>query len=91
VYFANGNIRCRGKIELKNEKAKYQITTPSGKLAETEDVTLKVHYNVQPWVGVLTWTPEADAGRWKKMKGGVSKNFSFPAVKKKEEKKKTAA
>lgn len=77
----------RGKIELKNQKPKYQITAPSGKLAETEDVVLKVHYNVQPWVGVLTWTPQIEFGKWKKVKGGVSKLFNMPALKKKDEKK----
>jgi len=81
----------RGKIELKNQKPKYQITSPSGKLAETEDVVLKVHYNVQPWVGVLTWTPQIEFGRWKKVKGGVSKLFNMPALKKKDEKKSTSA
>ena len=81
----------RGKIELKNQKAKYQITSPSGKLAETEGMVLKLHYNVQPWVGVLTWTPQIEFGNWKKMKGGVSKVFKLPAlkVKKEAEKKKS--
>jgi hypothetical protein len=32
-------------------------------------------------VGVLTWSQERDYGLWKKMKGGVSGPFSFPAVK----------
>lgn len=77
----------RGKIELKNQKAKYQITAPSGKLADTEDVVLKVHYNVQPWVGVLTWTPQFEFGGRKKLKGGVSKVFKLPELKKKDEKK----
>ena len=44
-------------------------------------MVLKVHYNVQPWVGLLTWTPEREFGRWKKIKGGVSKVFALPAVK----------
>jgi hypothetical protein len=72
-----------GKIVLKNQKAKYQITTPAGVLANTENVVLKVHYNIQPWVGLLTWSwfPESDFGGWKKMKGGMSKAFSFPALK----------
>jgi hypothetical protein len=49
-------------------------------------VTLRLHYNVQPWVGLLTWDQyETDVGRWKRMKGGVSKVFSLPAVKKKDE------
>jgi len=71
----------RGKLELKNQKAKYQITSPTGKLAETDNVVLKLHYNVQPWVGVLTWTPQIEFGSWKKVKGGISKAFSLPALK----------
>jgi len=71
----------RGKLELKNQKAKYQITAPTGKLAETDNVVLKVHYNVQPWVGILTWTPQVEFGGWKKIKGGVSKVFKLPALK----------
>ncbi|KAG9234676.1 microsomal signal peptidase-like protein subunit [Amylocarpus encephaloides] len=71
----------RGKIELKNQKPKYQVSVPSGKIAHTNDVVLEVHYNVQPWVGVLTWTPQIEFLGWKKMKGGVSKVFSLPAVK----------
>ncbi len=70
---------------MKNQKPKYQITSPTSKLAEIEDVKLNVHYNVQPWVGVLTWTPQMDLGGWKMMKGGVSKAFSFPALKQKNE------
>ncbi|PMD53021.1 signal peptidase subunit [Hyaloscypha bicolor E] len=78
----------RGKIELKNQKAKYQITAPTGKVAETDNVVLKVHYNVQPWVGILTWTPQIEFGGWKKVKGGVSKVFKLPALKVKKEEKK---
>jgi len=80
----------RGKIELKNQKAKYQITAPTGKVAETENVVLKVHYNVQPWVGILTWTPQIEFGNWKKIKGGVSKVFKLPALKVKKEGEKKA-
>jgi len=75
----------RGLINLKNQKAKYQITAPNGKVAETSDVVLKVHYNVQPWVGVLTWTPQVEFARWRKVKGGISKAFSLPPLKKKKE------
>ena len=46
---------------------------------------MKVHYNVQPWVGVLTWTPQMNLGWWKRMEGGVSKKFRFPALKVKKE------
>jgi len=71
----------RGLIKLNNQKAKYYITSPSGKLANTENLVLKLHYNVQPWVGVLTWTPWSSFGRWQVVKGGVSKAFGLPAVK----------
>jgi len=81
----------RGKLELKNQKAKYQITAPGGKLAELDGVVLKVHYNVQPWVGILTWTPQIEFGSWKKLKGGVSKTFKYPPLKKKDGEKKTTS
>ncbi|ROW02805.1 hypothetical protein VSDG_01639 [Cytospora chrysosperma] len=73
----------RGKLSIKNQRPKYQITHPSSKIGETDNVQLKLHYNVQPWVGVLTWNQDRDYGRWKALKGGVSKLFSLPAVKKK--------
>ncbi|KAH8908412.1 signal peptidase 22 kDa subunit [Coniochaeta sp. PMI_546] len=79
----------RGKLSIKNQRPKYQITHPTGKVAETDGVTLKLHYNVQPWVGVLTWNQDRDYGLWKKMKGGVSKPFQFPAVKSKADKAKS--
>ncbi|KAI1407276.1 signal peptidase 22 kDa subunit [Hypoxylon sp. FL1857] len=83
----------RGKLSLKNQKPKYQITHPTGKIAETDDVTLHVNYNVQPWVGVLTWNQDFDFGRWKKLGGGISSAFELPAFKSKkkdgEEKKKS--
>ncbi|EPQ62433.1 Bgt-3656 [Blumeria graminis f. sp. tritici] len=71
----------RGKLELRNQRAKYHITTPTGRLADTKNVTLRLHYNVQPWIGVLTWTPSIEFGRWKKMNGGMSKAFKFPSIK----------
>ncbi|KAI0458005.1 signal peptidase subunit [Xylaria acuta] len=75
----------RGKLSLKNQRPKYQITHPSGKVAKTDDVTLRVHYNVQPWVGALTWNQDVDFALWKKMGQGISKVFALPAVKKKDE------
>ncbi|KAK1760790.1 hypothetical protein QBC47DRAFT_368207 [Echria macrotheca] len=78
----------RGKLSLKNQRPKYQITHPSGKMASTEDVTLRLHYNVQPWVGILSWNQNVDYGRWKKLAGGLSKKFALPALKKQDEKKK---
>ncbi|KAI0379892.1 signal peptidase 22 kDa subunit [Hypomontagnella monticulosa] len=74
----------RGKLSLKNQKPKYQITHPTGRIAETDDVKLHVNYNVQPWVGILTWNQAFDLGLWKKMAGGVSKAFELPALKKKD-------
>ncbi|ROW06236.1 hypothetical protein VMCG_04676 [Cytospora schulzeri] len=80
----------RGKLSIKNQRPKYQITHPSSKIGETDNVQLKLHYNVQPWVGALTWNQDRDYGRWKALKGGVSKLFSLPAVKKKGEEKNKA-
>jgi signal peptidase complex subunit 3 len=77
-------VGIRGILKLKNQKPNYQITTPTSKTAEIENVKLHLHYNVQPWVGVLTWTPKMELGAWKMMKGGVSKAFNFPALKVKE-------
>ncbi|KAL4728590.1 Signal peptidase complex subunit [Fusarium chlamydosporum] len=71
----------RGLISLKNQKPKYQITHPTGKVAETEDVKLKLHYNVQPWVGFLTWDQTRDLGHWKALGNGESPEFKLPALK----------
>ncbi|KAK1538184.1 signal peptidase subunit [Colletotrichum paranaense] len=76
----------RGKLHIKNQKPKYQITHPSSKIAEADKVVLKLHYNVQPWVGILTWNQNVDIGGWKALKGGVSKVFKLPALKVKEKK-----
>ena len=46
---------------------------------------MRLNYNVQPWVGLLTWNQNIDIGRWLKLGNGVSKKFSLPAIKKKEE------
>lgn len=73
----------RGLLKLRNQKPKYQITHPSGRIAEKEDVTLKLHYNVQPWVGLLTWNQDSDYGFWKKLTGGVSRKFALPPLKQK--------
>lgn len=81
----------RGKITLKNQRPKYQITHPSGKIAETDDVVLRLHYNVQPWVGILAWNQGADYGLWKQLSGAQSRKFSLPGLKKKDEPKKKTA
>lgn len=48
-------------------------------------MTLKVHYNVQPWFGALTWDTQGDYGKWRAMAGGVSNKFTLPSIKKKAE------
>lgn len=70
-----------GIVKLKNQKPKYQVTDVSGKLAERENATLTLHWNVQPWVGVLTWTNARTFGWWEGLKGGRSKIFEFPPLK----------
>ncbi|KAL8702007.1 MAG: hypothetical protein Q9201_004614 [Fulgogasparrea decipioides] len=72
-----------GSIRLKNSKPKYQITDISGQLHGTSNVTLEVGWNVQPWVGALTWTMGEgnNWGRWRGLKGGRSKAFDMPALK----------
>ncbi|KAI9722955.1 MAG: hypothetical protein M1812_001404 [Candelaria pacifica] len=72
---------ARGKINLKNQRAKYQITDISGRLAERSNVTLEVGWNVQPWVGALTWTNLQSWGRWEGVKGGRSEGFAFLEIK----------
>lgn len=72
---------CSGLLKLKNQKPKYQITHPSGKIAEVENVKLRLHYNVQPWVGMLTWNYEVKHLVWDAMKNGVSAAFDLPAIK----------
>jgi signal peptidase complex subunit 3 len=83
----------RAVLALKNQKPKYQITHPTGRVAATaDDVVLRVHYNVQPWVGLLTWDQTVrDYGAWKRVEGGASEPFAFPALKKKDEAKKAKA
>ena len=46
-------------------------------------MTLEVGWNVQPWVGALTWTmPDGNSwGRWNGVSGGRSRMFDLPALK----------
>jgi signal peptidase complex subunit 3 len=81
----------RGKLTLKNQRPKYQITHPSGKVAEQDDVVLRLHYNVQPWVGLLTWNQDVNFWKWETLKNNLSKKFALPAIKKKKEEKKAGA
>lgn len=41
---------------------------------------LELGWNVQPWVGALTWMNKRDIGAWKGLQGGVSSKFDFPEV-----------
>ncbi|KAI0167131.1 signal peptidase 22 kDa subunit [Hypoxylon sp. FL1284] len=75
----------RGLLSLRNQKPKYQITHPTGRVAETPDVALRVHYNVQPWVGLLAWNQDRDLGLWKSLAGARSEAFELPALKKKKD------
>lgn len=72
-----------GVIHIKNSKPKYQISNINGKLSSQGNVTLEVGWNVQPWVGALTWTlgEGKTFGRWSGIKGGKSKVFNMPALK----------
>ena len=67
-------------MKLSSQKPKYQITDISGKIAEKENATLTLHWNVQPWVGALVWTNRNTYGRWEGVKDGVDK-FDFPPLK----------
>ncbi|KAK4542307.1 hypothetical protein LTR36_006960 [Oleoguttula mirabilis] len=69
-----------GIVRLDNQKPKYQITDVSGKIAERENATLTLHWNVQPWVGALVWTNTKTVGRWQGLQGGEAK-FAFPPLK----------
>ena len=72
-----------GILRLKNSRPKYQITDVSGIISERQNVTLEIGWNVQPWVGALTWTM-GDGQRfwkWKGVKGGRSPGFNMPALK----------
>ncbi|OCK82119.1 signal peptidase 22 kDa subunit [Lepidopterella palustris CBS 459.81] len=73
-----------GEIHLTAQKPKYQITDISGKLQNRTDVVLELGWNVQPWVGALTWANYNDLGFWKGLKGGRSEPFTFPGIKRKE-------
>ncbi|KAL1867485.1 hypothetical protein Daus18300_006329 [Diaporthe australafricana] len=81
----------RGKLSLKNQRPKYQITHPSSRIAEADGVELRLHYNVQPWVGALTWDQGRDIGLWKATAGGASDAFALPAIKKKDDGDKVAS
>ncbi|KAI8933156.1 hypothetical protein NX059_009797 [Plenodomus lindquistii] len=77
-----------GELHLVNQRPKYQITDISGKLGNRTDVVLELGWNVQPWVGALTWTNWEKFGAWRGLEGGRSEGFVFPEVGAKAAKKK---
>lgn len=78
-----------GEFHLQKQRPKYQITDITGKLANRTDVQLDLGWNVQPWVGLLTWADWPPVtkygGAWKELAGGKSKKFDFPPLKAKKE------
>jgi hypothetical protein len=70
-----------GVLRLRGQKGKYQISDITGKLAERQNVTLHVGWNVQPWVGALWWAPAT--GAVPRTAGTIvpSEAFDFPALK----------
>ncbi|KAL2354775.1 signal peptidase subunit-domain-containing protein [Cryomyces antarcticus] len=72
-----------GIVRLASQRPKYQITDVTGRIAERANATLELGWNVQPWVGALTWTNRRDWGYWKGLVGGRSEQFDFPPLKSK--------
>ncbi|KAB8234738.1 signal peptidase complex subunit SPC3 [Aspergillus alliaceus] len=70
-----------GVLRLRNQRAKYQIGDITGKMAERNNVTLSVGWNVQPWVGALWWSPGSGAVPRTEGSTRRSKPFVFPALK----------
>ncbi|GAD96852.1 microsomal signal peptidase subunit (gp23), putative [Paecilomyces variotii No. 5] len=70
-----------GVLKLKNQKPKYQITDITGKMAERQNVTLTVGWNVQPWVGALWWSPGTGAIPHTSGQTGKTKAFDLPPLK----------
>lgn len=70
-----------GVLRLRGQRAKYQISDITGRLAERQNVTLSVGWNVQPWVGALWWAPAT--GAVPRTEGTIvsSEAFDFPPLK----------
>ncbi|KAJ6185457.1 hypothetical protein N7519_006758 [Penicillium mononematosum] len=70
-----------GVLRLRGQKGKYQISDITGRLAQRQNVTLHVGWNVQPWVGALMWAP--GTGAVPRTGGTIvsSEPFDFPEVK----------
>jgi signal peptidase complex subunit 3 len=69
-----------GELHLKSQRPKYQVTDITGKLQNRTEVVLELGWNVQPWVGALTWTNWQTVGTWKGLQGGRSETFDFPEI-----------
>ena len=70
-----------GVLRLRGQRGKYQIGDITGRLAERSNVTLSVGWNVQPWVGLLWWSPRSGAIPRTSGTAGTSNPFDFPALK----------
>lgn len=55
------DAQAPGVLRLRGQKGKYQISDITGRLAERQNVTLHIGWNVQPWVGALFWAPGTGA------------------------------
>lgn len=75
------DAQAPGVLRLRGQKGKYQISDITGRLAERQNVTLHVGWNVQPWVGALLWAP--GTGAVPRTGGTVvsSEPFDFPELK----------
>ncbi|KAL4964396.1 signal peptidase complex subunit SPC3 [Aspergillus stella-maris] len=70
-----------GVLRLRDQKSKYQISDITGHMAERQNVTLSVGWNVQPWVGALFWAPGTGAFPHTEGSTGGKKAFDLPALK----------
>lgn len=77
-----------GLLRLDGQKPKYQLTSPTAKLAARNNATIALNYNIQPWVGALTWAsgtlaPERAAwwSTWQALPNARSAQFALPARK----------
>ncbi|CDM29627.1 hypothetical protein DTO013E5_6022 [Penicillium roqueforti] len=75
------NKKATGVLRLRGQKGKYQVSDITGRLAERQNVTLHVGWNVQPWVGALFWAP--GTGAVPRTAGTIvsSEPFAFPEEK----------
>lgn len=67
-------------MHLRKVKSKYGITDITGAFGERGNATLEVGWNVQPYVGALTWTTWKGFGAFGALAGGRSEPFAFPPI-----------